>query len=112
MAFAALEIVRADTTTVEPSRPQLWPGHFDPAIEAGDQDHCASYGASPGDATIDEPYLYVSVWWPERAAVDVTNPIWNASGFTGRVLRLSEFPDDDPVEVATQFWRSTRNLLG
>jgi len=39
MAFAALELVRADRDSVDASRPQLWPGHSDPAIEVRDEDH-------------------------------------------------------------------------
>ncbi len=113
MAFAALESVRADEASVDPSRPQLWPGHFDPAIEVGDEDHRASYGASPGDPGIDEPYLYVSIWWPDRIGVDADDPAWNAPSFTGAILKLSDFPEGvDPVTVAADFWKATRDRLG
>ena len=113
MAFAALELVRADAGSVDPSRPQLWPGHFDPAIEVGDEDHRGSYGASPGDHTIDEPYLYLSIWWPDRIGVDADDPAWNAPSFTGAILKLSDFPTDrDPVEVAAEFWLKARDRLG
>jgi hypothetical protein len=42
--------------------PTLWPEHFDVAMELGNVDAGtrATYGASPGDTTISEPYLYVS----------------------------------------------------
>ncbi len=110
MAFVALEAVRADPLTVDPTRPQLWPGHFDPAIEAGDDDHRASYGASPGDRGIEEPYLSVSVWWPDRVGL-ADDPRWSAPSFTGRVLRLSDFAPGDPAEVAAAFWTETRDLL-
>ncbi|MEM7095973.1 MAG: hypothetical protein AAF567_23415 [Actinomycetota bacterium] len=112
MGFAALEAVRADAASHDPSRPQLWPGHFDPAIEVGDEDHRGSYGASPGDHAIDEPYLYVSVWWPDRIGLDTDDPRWNAPSYPGAMLRLSEFGDGDPVEIATRFWSETRNALG
>lgn len=112
MAFAALEAFRADGATIAPSRPQLWPGHFDAAIEAGDDDRRASYGASPGDVVVPEPYLYVSIWWPDRARIDRDLPLWNAPGFVGRVLRLSDFGDDDAVAIAASFWRHTRDSLG
>ncbi|MGI9610268.1 MAG: hypothetical protein ACR2NL_08225 [Acidimicrobiia bacterium] len=112
MAFAALEAVRADDASVDPSRPQLWPGHFDPAIEVGDEDHRGSYGASPGDQSIDEPYLYVSAWWPDRLDLDTSDPMWNAPSFTGAILPLSEFrTGEDPVQVAIEFFRSVRNAL-
>lgn len=113
MAFAALEAVRADAGSVDASRPQLWPGHFDPAIEVGDEDHRGSYGASPGDDGIDEPYLYLSIWWPDKIGVDASDPAWNAPSFTGAVLKLSDFPPGvDPVVTATDFWTTARDRLG
>ncbi len=112
MAFAALAQVAADDASVDASDPQLWPGHFDPAIEVGDDDHRGSYGASPGDDGIDEPYLYLSVWWPDRLGIDADDPAWNAPSFVGSVLRVSDFPDgEDPVEVAAAFWRNARDHL-
>ncbi len=112
MAFAALETVRADDASIDPSRPQLWPGHFDPAIEVGTDDTRASYGASPGDGGSAEPYLYVSLWWPDRLDLDADDRFWNAEGFTGRILKLSDFPAGaDPAEVAAGFWRETRDRV-
>jgi hypothetical protein len=112
MAFASLEAVRADEASFDPSRPQLWPGHFDPAIEVGDEDHRGSYGASPGDHSIDEPYLYVSAWWPDRLDLDTSDPMWNAPSFTGAILKHSDFRIGmDPVQVAVDFFRTVRNAL-
>lgn len=112
MAFDALNVVRSDAASVDPSEAQLWPGHFDPAIEMGDENHRGSYGASPGDDGIAEPYLYLSIWWPDRLELDMDNPMWNAPSFTGAVLRVSDFPADaDPVDVAANFWRSARDLV-
>ena len=111
MGFAALESVRSDPATVDPSRPQLWPGHFDPAIEIGDENHRGSYGASPGDDAIPEPYLYVSVWWPDRIDIDPTDAVWNAPSFTGAILKLSDFGAGDPVERAAAFYASIRDLI-
>ena len=112
VAFEGLHHVTADAESVDGSEPQLWPGHFDPAIEVGEEDHRASYGASPGDHTIDEPYLYVAAWYPDRITVDFDEPRWNGAGFSGRMLRVSEFPtDQDPVEVAVGFWRQARDDL-
>ena len=47
---------------------QLWPEHFDLAIELGDEaaGTRANFGASPGDATIASPYLYVGPWREEK----------------------------------------------
>ena len=112
MAFEALHQVRADDASVEASEPQLWPGHFDPAIEMGDENHRGSYGASPGDDGIAEPYLYLSIWWPDRLDLNADDPFWNAPAFTGAVLRVSDFPSDgDPVQIAAEFWRKARGLL-
>ncbi|MGI9605493.1 MAG: hypothetical protein ACR2P0_05080 [Acidimicrobiales bacterium] len=113
MAFTALQAVGAEDGSVDASEAQLWPGHFDAAIEIGDEDHRASYGASAGDHAIDEPYLYVSVWWPDKIGIDTTDPIWNSESFVGAMLKLSDFPDDDdPVEVAASFWRRIRDAIG
>ena len=111
-AFEALERVRSDASSVDASEPQLWPGHFDPAIEVGDENHRASYGASPGDDTIPEPYLYLSIWWPDRLNLDSEDLSWNAPNFKGSVLRVSDFPsDEDPTGVAAEFWRTGRDRL-
>lgn len=111
MSFAALERLRASSGSLEPSRPQLWPGHFDPAIELGDEDHRASYGASPGDDAIPLPYLYVSIWYPERIGIDAEDPAWNASAFTGAVLELADFGTGDPVDVAAAFFAGARDRI-
>ncbi|MDW3179125.1 MAG: hypothetical protein R8J94_17155 [Acidimicrobiia bacterium] len=112
LAFEALRTVAADDASVDASEPQLWPGHFDPAIEVGDEDHRGSYGASPGDHSIDEPYLYLSIWYPDRIGVDPADDIWNAPAFTGSMLKLSDFPAGaDPVAVAVNFWRTSRDAL-
>ena len=42
-------------------------------------------------------------------AIDTDDPAWNAPGFTGSVLRLSDFPTGDPVEVAADFYRRSRD---
>ena len=112
MAFEALALVGSEASAVNATEPQLWPGHFDPAIEMGDDDHRASYGASPGDDSIEEPYLYLSVWWPDRLGLDRGNDMWNAPSFVGSVLRASDFEQGtDDVEMAASFWRDGRERL-
>ncbi|MDH3680332.1 MAG: hypothetical protein OEV40_10340 [Acidimicrobiia bacterium] len=112
MGTAALEILRADAASVDPSRVQMWPGHFDPAIEVGDEDRRASYGASPGDGGSIEPYLYISVWWPDRLELDSDDPFWNAEGFTGALLGYGEIAvADDPVAAAVEFFMNGRDRL-
>ena len=110
-AFEALTLVSGDAASVHASEPQLWPGHFDPAIEMGDENHRASYGASPGDDSIAEPYLYVSVWWPDRLGIG-RDETWNAQPFVGRQLLLRDFAKGiAPIAVAADFWRETRDFL-
>ncbi|MDX6698540.1 MAG: hypothetical protein QOE65_1937 [Solirubrobacteraceae bacterium] len=64
-AASVLETLRAEAGAgAEPSRVQLWPEHFDMAVELGAQDagRRAAYGCSPGDDTLPEPYVYVAPW--------------------------------------------------
>lgn len=80
----------------------LWPEHFDPAIEMGNQERGrrASYGASPGDATHDEPYVYVSAW----GEIDRSDPYWNESSFEGSSLGYSAIASSpEPVVAAVDF---------
>jgi hypothetical protein len=110
-AFAAgalaVLVGEADPERDAPSAVQLWPEHFDLATDLGPDGARANYGASPGDAAIDEPYLYVGPW----VAVD-DDAFWDAAGFTGAALRHSELVRSaDPVERALAFFRRGRALL-
>src|SRR5215212_9146572 len=71
----------------EPSDTNLWPEHFDIALEAGSEaeGRRANYGASPGDDQHPEPYLYVGPWTGE-----VEGELWNATGFGGAELSYSD----------------------
>src|ERR1700742_1631511 len=51
-----LETLHAEAA--DPSDTHLCPEHFDVAFDAAE----VNYGASPGDAHHDEPYLYVGPW--------------------------------------------------
>lgn len=84
LATAALEELRFAPGAVDPERVQLWPGHFDPAIAAGDAEsgRRATYGFSPGDHSHDEPYVYVAAW----GDVDRSDPFWNEADFNGASL--------------------------
>ncbi len=84
---------------------QLWPEHFDAAVEVPCGGGRIMFGASPGDATSHEPYLYVLP--PGPVERDET---WNATGFTGAVLPLSAFVGaDDQRAAALAFFRSRRD---
>jgi hypothetical protein len=96
-AFAqrVLETLHAEAD--DPSEIHLWPEHFDVAFDAG----AVNYGASPGDAHHDEPYLYVGPWTPPAPG-----ELWNAAGFPGAELR---WPVDE--ETALAFFRARRDAL-
>lgn len=55
-----------------PSMTQLWPEHFDLAIDLGPDGRRVNVGFSPGDAGHPEPYLYVGPWGEWGG-----DPIWN-----------------------------------
>jgi hypothetical protein len=86
-ACSVLEEVRAELADEEPSPVQLWPEHFDIALEIGrdSKGERANYGASPGDPDHAEPYLYVGPW-----SAEPEGSLWNATGFTGAELGYSE----------------------
>jgi hypothetical protein len=68
LGAALLNDLKAANPEVSSSDAHLWPEHFDLACELGDADAGtrATYGASPGDSTIPEPYLYVGPWDESR----------------------------------------------
>jgi hypothetical protein len=68
LAAAVLKEVHDAYAATNPSGIHLWPEHFDIGCDLGVEanDTRANYGASPGDGTIADPYLYVGPWAPER----------------------------------------------
>jgi hypothetical protein len=111
-AFGAgvLEELRAEAALEhDPTPPQLWPEHFDVAIELGTEARGmrAGYGASPGDALHAEPYLYVVPW-----SAPVDGELWSATAFTGAELPYAELlAHDDRRQTALDFFRSRRDDL-
>ena len=102
LATAALEELRFSPGVVDPERVQLWPGHFDPAIAAGDagSGRRATYGFSPGDHSHDEPYIYVAAW----GDVDRSDPFWNETNFNGTSLAFGDLaPAGDHYVAAVAF---------
>jgi hypothetical protein len=109
-AASVLEELRTEAEPEEmPSRVQLWPEHFDMAIEMGDESAAtrAGYGASPGDTAHHEPYLYVVPW------VLATDEVWwNDTHFKGARLDYSEIlGHDDQRAFALDFFRRRRDRL-
>jgi hypothetical protein len=87
----------------------LWPEHFDIALEAGDEaaGQRANYGVSPGDELHPEPYLYVGPWSGEAEG-----ELWNASGFAGAELGYAELLESpDPEVVAVEFLSARSEAL-
>src|SRR2546423_4733117 len=93
----------------EASEINLWPEHFDIALEAGSEasGQRANYGASPGDQGHPVPYLYVGPW---TAPAD--GALWNAKGFAGAELTYAELlAAGDPDGAALQLFRSRFQAL-
>ncbi len=110
-AYSVLEELRSDDESTDPSRVQIWPEHFDAAFdclgEAGAQR--ATFGASPGDAQVTRPYLYVTPWNFEQLAA---GPVWNATAFQGAILELPRILDAaDQRAAALSFFRDARSAL-
>jgi hypothetical protein len=103
---SVLEQLRQDAS--DPSRVQLWPEHFDLAVDCGDDaaGRRANYGASPGDAGHDEPYLYVGPWQPRAGA------FWNESFGASLSYRQLLAADDQRGEALEFFAEATRRLAG
>ena len=101
LGCSVLEQLRADQPDGDPSLVQLWPEHFDIAVELGSEaaGRRANFGASPGDADHDEPYLYVGPW-----SAEVSGELWNATGFKGAELTYSELiAAEDHRQAALDF---------
>lgn len=105
---SVLEELRASVG--EQSRVQLWPEHFDIALEHGSRVRGAraTYGASPGDEHHPEPYLYVAPWDPPEPG-----ELWRATGFAGAELPYSLLLDADVQRAAAlEFFRRRVTALG
>lgn len=102
-SFEVLNRLREHGTPADDvSEVQLWPEHFDPATELGDQEkgQRASFGASPGDSANPEPYIFVAAW----SDVDRSNEYWNNESFNGASLGYEELVSaDDQVERGLEF---------
>ncbi len=109
-ATSVLEELRAGPAGRDASRIQIWPGHFDAALDAGDEaaGARASYGASPGDGSHPEPYLYVGPW----GEGDRSDPYWNAASFGGANLGYTRLREAaDPRQAALDFFGQGYELL-
>jgi hypothetical protein len=86
-ASVLLELRAGAGDGADASLVQLWPEHFDIAVELGSEatGARANYGFSPGDDDHREPYAYVGPW-----LAPPPGELWQASGFPGAELPYSE----------------------
>ena len=108
-AAATLEELRANAADGQDNRVQLWPGHFDMAVDLGSDAAKATYGASPGDGfESSQPYLYVSPWESQVAEADPG--FWNASTFKGATLGYEQImaasSDSSAYHVVLEFFQT------
>ena len=111
-AASVLEDLRAGAAeALEPSRVQLWPEHFDLAVELGSEGAGAraAYGCSPGDEPHPEPYLYVAPWVAPPAG-----ELWQATGFNGAEMSYDELLEasDQRAAALDFFMRRLEALIG
>lgn len=107
-ATRALEEVRSGEADYDRRRVQLWPQHFDVAVDLGDGAARATFGASPGDAAHDGPYLYVREWTGDALAGDPDRD----PTFAGVALPVSALLGaEDPLGVAVSWFARHRVLL-
>jgi len=107
--YSVLEQLRADAESSDANRVQLWPEHFDAAFDCLPDDRRATFGASPGDAKVPQPYLYVV---PANFDAAPESDVWNAESFGGAVLPMSELVEaPDQRAVALTFYRRCRDVL-
>lgn len=110
VGWQVIDAVLATDATLAPARTQLWPEHFDVGTTVsfgpGDEDR-ANLGASPGDASHPDPYLYVGPWGPRRPGDPA---YWNVP--FGAVLGYAELTGtDDPIATGEAFLRTGLDQL-
>jgi hypothetical protein len=90
---------------MDASEINLWPEHFDLALEAGSEreGRRANYGASPGDENHEEPYLYVGPW-----SAKVEGDLWRAKRFTGAELTYADLLEAKDQRAAAEEFLSKR----
>jgi hypothetical protein len=105
--FCASVLEQLRSESADSSLLQLWPEHFDLAVDLGDKAAArrANFGGSPGDAGHPEPYLYVGPWGPRSM-----DGYWNEA--FGASLSYPELLEaDDQRARALSFLRRGRDLL-
>jgi len=100
----ALDDVLAELSA--PTVVQLWPEHFDVGLACATGSGGVTLGASAGDGTVPEPYVYVAPWESGRPG----DPrYWNAP--FGAVTTRADLAGGDPVDGTAAFLRRGLDLL-
>jgi len=94
----AMTILTAEIPGDQPGPVVLWPEHFDVGMTAA----AINYGASPGDAQVPDPYLYVG---PHDGPPPGDPAFWNAPYGAARTFRQI-----GTVAEAVAFFREGRAL--
>ena len=97
---------------------RTWPHHFDSAVsmsvdpaKSPEEARSVGVGFSPGDASYNEPYWYVTPW-PYPEATDSMPTLeggghWHTEGWTGAVLPATRLEEDTlELEHVTEFLRT------
>lgn len=111
-AQALDRLVAAAPAFSAPSLVQLWPEHFDVALDMAfdadlPADRRVNAGGSPGDGFHGASYLYVGPWTPDRPGDPA---YWNAP--FGAVLGYEAIvATPDPVDAAFEFFRTGLDRL-
>jgi hypothetical protein len=107
--FCASVLEQLRSESADASLVQLWPEHFDLAVDLGDGEAGgrANLGGSPGDEGHPEPYLYVGPW------VRQAGPFWNEpfGASLGYPSLLAAGGAEEQRAVALAFLRRGRDLL-
>lgn len=112
LAWGVLNGLRDEPGSIEASEPQIWPEHFDAAIEVLPAPRRASYGFSPGDDGTPEPYAYVSIWSAMELGIDVSKQPWGAPAFPGAAVLVSEVRQHaDQAGFLLDWFRRRRDVL-
>jgi hypothetical protein len=104
--FCASVLEQLRDEAEDASRVQLWPEHFDLAVDLGDESKGsrANFGGSPGDAEHPEPYLYIGPW------VKPDGSFWTES-FGASLSYADLLAAADQRQAALAFLRRGRDLL-
>lgn len=92
-----------------PSVAQLWPEHFDLALDVNwgpEEGQRVNLGGSPGDGSDNEPYAYVGPRGSERPG---DSDFWNVP--FGAALRYRDISKSDPVGALATFFTQGWELL-